>query len=47
MTHNARLRLAFAGETMFPPRTLFFSDAGNLPVPRTPPQLTRRPKVAA
>jgi hypothetical protein len=43
---NARLRLApFVGETIFPPRTTFFSDAGNLPVPRTPPP--RRPEVAA
>ena len=24
---NTRLRLAFAGETMFPPRTPFFSTA--------------------
>jgi hypothetical protein len=45
--NNARIWLAFAGETMLPPRTPFFSDAGNLPVPRTPPRLTRRPEVAA
>jgi hypothetical protein len=44
---NARLRLAFVVETMFPPRTPFFSDAGNLPVPRTPPPLMPRPEVVA
>ena len=44
---DARIRLAFAGETMFPPRTPFFTDAGNLPVPRTPPPLMRRPEVDA
>jgi hypothetical protein len=27
MTRNAHLRLAFAGETMFPPRTPFFLKA--------------------
>jgi len=26
--NNARLRLAFVGETMFPPRTPFFLEAG-------------------
>jgi len=44
---NPRLWLAFVGETMFPPRAPFFSDAGNLPVPRTAPPLMRRPAVAA
>jgi len=43
---TARLRLALVGETVFPPRTPFFSNAGNLPVPCTPPRLTRRPEVA-
>ena len=36
---NARLRLAFVGETMFPPRAPFFLRVvGNLPVPHTPPR---------
>ena len=35
---NARLRLAFAGETMFPPRAPLPESVGNLPVPHTPPR---------
>ena len=36
---NARLRLAFAGETMFPPLCpLLPETVGNLPVPHTPPR---------
>jgi hypothetical protein len=43
---NVRLRIAsIVGETLFPPRAPFFSDAGNLPVPRTPPP--HRPEVVA
>jgi hypothetical protein len=51
----ARLRLTPVGETMFPPRTPFFSqvrlgsaedaDRGNLPVPPKPPPHTHRPKA--
>jgi hypothetical protein len=36
---NARFQLAFAGETMFPPRAPFFHKptfSGNLPVPLGP-----------
>ena len=36
---TTRLRLVVAGETLFPPRTPFSSEnAGNLPVPHTPPR---------
>ena len=35
---TARLRLAFAGETMFPRRhPLLLESVGDLPVPHTPP----------
>jgi len=43
---NARLRLAFAGETMFPPRIpLLLENVGNLPGPHTPSHAHKPTKV--
>ena len=42
---NARLRLAFAGETMFPPRAPFFSRAWA--TSRFTPLPTRAPETGA
>jgi hypothetical protein len=46
MSFNARLRLAFARETMFPPRgLLLFEGVGNLPVPHAPPHEAHGPEA--